>query len=96
MLNRDLSAILLTQETSNNGSCLITKSVPGNIVGDCQEDQRVEGNFEARIRLLGGEEGVWLRCGHFDVGKKSVRLSAARRDTKVAITGVMQSRTELF
>jgi hypothetical protein len=49
MLDRDFSAILLSQQGSDYRSSLVAKSVPGNIIGDRQEDQRVEGNLETRI-----------------------------------------------
>lgn len=52
----------------------------GNIIGDRQEDQRVKGDLETGIRLLEGEKGVWLCCGHFNIGQREKRQSAARRN----------------
>ena len=58
MLDRDFPPILLSQECTYNRSLLLAESMPRNVVGNGEEDERVQGDCEACVRRLGGEERV--------------------------------------
>lgn len=49
MLYGDVAAILLAKQSPDNGGGLFAKCVPGDVVGDGQEDQRVQDGLEARL-----------------------------------------------
>ena len=46
MLDGDFSAILLTKKRTYDGIFLVSQSVPGDVVGDREEDKWVESYLE--------------------------------------------------
>jgi hypothetical protein len=63
MLNGDLAAILLTKQATDDGALLFPQRVPGDVVGDAEEDERVEDDLElgATPRHDEGVEGMLQR-----------------------------------
>lgn len=49
VLDGNLSAILLTQKSSNYRSLLLSQSMSRNIVGDSEEDEGMKGDLKAGI-----------------------------------------------
>lgn len=49
MLDCDLETILLAQKSTDERAGLVAKSISGDIVGDCEEDEGMEGDVQAGI-----------------------------------------------
>lgn len=63
MFQADFAPILLPDESSNNGTAAISERVTRDVIGDCEEDKRVEKYMEARIGgFVGGDE--WIGRHH--------------------------------
>lgn len=51
----DFSAILLAEESSDNGALTPSEGVPCDVVGNCEKHQRMQYSLELRA-LLGGQQ----------------------------------------
>lgn len=63
MLDRDLPAILLPQQSSYDRTFLLSKCVAGNVIRDSEKDERMKSDLEASVRGLCGEEGIDRHLG---------------------------------
>lgn len=61
VLDGDVAAVLLAEETADNGSLLAAEGVAGDVVGDGEDDEGVEDDLELGAALCGDES---LVAGH--------------------------------
>jgi hypothetical protein len=66
MLYRDLASILLAQKTAHYRALLLAESVAGDVVGDGEEDERVQDDLDLGA-LLARDERIRRLCFHGDV-----------------------------
>lgn len=51
VLHGDLAAVVLAEQTADDGAGLLAQGVAGDVVGDAEEDERVEDGLElGRLR----------------------------------------------
>ena len=62
MLECEVAAILLAEDGADDGAVLLPECVACDVVGDCEEDQRVELNGERRVGGLARDERVGGGC----------------------------------
>lgn len=55
VFNSDFSAILLAEESSDNGTFALSEGVSCDVVRNCEKHQRMQYSLELRA-LLGGEQ----------------------------------------
>jgi len=49
VLDCDLETILLAEKSADERAGLVAKSISGDVVGDCEEDEGMKGDVQAGI-----------------------------------------------